>query len=353
MSFEMATGTKQVTERNRFDEARLEDYLKRHLDDFEGPLSVLEFRGGQSNPTFQLSDGVRKWVLRRKPPGRLLGSAHAVDREFRVISALNRVGFPVPRAHAFCDDEGVIGTWFYVMDHVEGRIFSDPLLPGLEPAERRALYASFVEILGRLHLVDFQALGLGDYGRPGNYFSRQIHRWTKQYRAVEPDPPIPAMERLIEWLPAHVPQDDSTSIVHGDYAFNNVIVHPSEPRVVAVLDWELSTIGHPLGDLTYHLSQRRSPTAAMRQKSDDELRALGIPTEAEYVDAYCAVTGRDGVPQLEFYLAFQLFRMAGILQGIGGRVKEGTAAGEGAAELAKSVPGLAEAALAHARTLGA
>ncbi len=349
----MATGTKEVTERNRFDEARLSEFLKRHVDDFEGPLSVLEFRGGQSNPTFQLSDARRKWVLRRKPPGKLLGSAHAVDREFRVISALNRVDFPVPRARAFCDDESVIGTWFYVMDHVEGRILSDPLLPGLEPEERRAIYASFVEVLGRLHLVDFEALGLGDYGKPGNYFSRQIHRWTKQYRAVESETPIPEMERLIEWLPANVPEDDSTSIVHGDYSLSNVILHPSEPRVVAVLDWELSTIGHPLGDLTYHLSQRRSPTARMRTTSDVELKELGIPTEAEYVAAYCAVTGRDGVPQLEFYLAFQLFRMAGILQGIGGRVKQGTAAGEGAAELAKAVPGLAQAALLHATKLGA
>ncbi len=349
----MATGTKAVSERNRFDEARLAEFLRKHVEEFDGPLSVLEFRGGQSNPTFLLSDGSRKWVLRRKPPGRLLGSAHAVDREFRVISALGRVDFPVPRARAFCDDESVIGTWFYVMDHVDGRIIADPLLPGLEPDERRSVYASFIDVLGRLHLVDHEAVGLADYGRPGNYFSRQIHRWTKQYRAVEPETPIPAMERLIDWLPAHVPEDDSATIVHGDYAFNNVILHPVEPRVVAVLDWELSTIGHPLGDLTYHLSQRRSPTAEIREKGDSELRALGIPTEAEYVDAYCAVTGREGVPQLEFYLAFQLFRMAGILQGIGGRVKEGTAAGEGAAELARAVPGLAEAALDHAAKLGA
>ncbi len=348
----LESGIKDVEPRHRFDEARLAEFLKRKLDDFAGPLTVRQFRGGQSNPTYHLSDGARTWVLRRKPPGRLLASAHAVDREFRVISALGRVGFPVPRTRVMCEDEGVIGTIFFVMDEVEGRIFTDHLLPDLTPAERRAIYADKIEVLARLHQIDYEAIGLGDYGRPGNFFARQIHRWTKQYRASDAEP-IPAMERLAEWLPHNIPEDDSTSIVHGDYVLNNMIVHPTEPRIAAVLDWELSTTGHPFGDLTYHLSQRLPPDGPFRGHSDDELRALGIPTVDEYVARYCELTGRDGITDLDFYFAFQLFRSAGIMQGIAGRVKEGTAAGEQAVLVGRRARPLAELALEYAAKLGA
>ena len=349
----LPTGTKEVDPRHRFDEARLASFLRGRLPGFRGPLEVRQFRGGQSNPTYELRTPDGRCVLRRKPPGRLVASAHAVDREFRVLRALEGTGFPAPRALVYCDDAEVIGTPFYVMEHVEGRLLSDLLLRELAASERRAVHEELAATLARLHGLDFTALGLADYGRPGNYFARQIHRWTRQYREAAPEPPIEAMERLAEWLPAHVPDDDSTSLVHGDFGLNNLLFHPGEPRLVAVLDWELSTLGHPLADLTYVLSHRRSPQGRFREKSDDELRALGIPTEAEFVEAYCRHAGRAGVPRLDFYLAFQFFRSAAILQGIAGRVRTGTAAGEGAQELARAVRPLAELALAHAERLGA
>jgi aminoglycoside phosphotransferase (APT) family kinase protein len=348
----IVSGIKEVEPQHRIDVARLEAYLRERLDDLDGSLEVRQFRGGQSNPTYHLSDGRRQWVLRRKPPGVLVASAHAVDREFRILSALHGVDFPVPRPRLLCEDPDVIGTMFYVMDHVPGRVLTDALLPDQTPDERRRIYDSMIEILARLHQIDHEAVGLGDYGKPGNYFARQIHRWSKQYRQSEAGR-IPAMERLIEWLPENIPADDSTSIVHGDYGLNNQIVHPTEPRVIAILDWELSTIGHPFGDLTYHLSQRRSDTSGFRDLDDDALRAKGIPTEAEYVARYCALTGRDGITNLDFYLAFQLFRSAGIMHGIAGRVKAGTAAGEGAEEIGRLAEPLAARALEHARRLGA
>lgn len=349
---QLETGTKEVEPQHRIDETKLVAFLRDHLDDFSGNLEVRQFRGGQSNPTYHLTNGECRWVLRRKPPGKLLASAHAVDREFRVLSALNQVDFPVPRTRVLCEDESVIGTIFYVMDMVEGRVLTDQTLPDATPEERRAIYESQVDTLAKLHHVDYRAIGLGDYGRPGNYFARQVHRWTKQYRASETES-IPAMERLMEWLPQNIPEDDSTSIVHGDYGLNNMVVHPTEPRVVAILDWELSTIGHPFGDLTYHLSQRRSPRNAFLEMSDAELRASGIPTEAEYVARYCSLTGRDEISDLDFYLAFQLFRAAGIMQGIAARVKTGTAAGEHAAEIGQLARPLAERGLEHAAKLGA
>ena len=349
---QLETGTKEVEPQHRIDETKLAAFLREHLEDFSGDLEVQQFRGGQSNPTYHLSSGERRWVLRRKPPGKLLASAHAVDREFRVISALNQVDFPVPRARVLCEDETVIGTIFYIMDLVEGRVLTDQTLPDATPEERRSIYASQIDTLAKLHQVDYRAIGLEDYGRPGNYFARQVHRWTKQYRASETET-IPAMERLMDWLPQNIPEDDSTSIVHGDYGLNNMVVHPTEPRVVAILDWELSTIGHPFGDLTYHLSQRRSPRNAFLEMSDAELRASGIPTESEYVARYCALTGREDIPDLDFYLAFQLFRAAGIMQGIAARVNAGTAAGEHAAEIGRLARPLAERGLEHAARLGA
>lgn len=350
---QIRTGIQEVDARHRLDVGRLEAYLREGIEGFAGPLRVRQFVGGQSNPTYHLADGEREWVLRRKPPGQLVHSAHAVDREFRILSALAKVDFPSPRPRLYCADEAVIGSEFYVMDRIEGRILVDQTLPGWTPEERRSLYASQIAILARLHALDPEAIGLGDYGKPGNYFARQIHVWGKQYATADV-PRSAAMERLIEWLPANVPDDASTSIVHGDYGLNNMIIHPSEPRIVAILDWELSTLGHPLADLTYHLAGRLSPGGQFEGLSDDRLRELGIPTRDEYVRAYCERTGRgEGIPDLDFYLAFHLFRTAGIMFGIAGRAKAGTAAGSEASELGKLALPLAERALALARRLGA
>ncbi len=350
---QIRTGIQEVDPRHRLDVDRLEAYVRERLEGFEGPLRVRQFVGGQSNPTYHLSDGRGEWVLRRKPPGRLVHSAHAVDREFRILSALAQVDFPSPKPRLYCADEGVIGTEFYVMDRIEGRILVDQTLPGWTADERRSLYASQIEILARLHALDPETIGLGDYGKPGNYFARQIHVWGKQYATADV-PKSAAMERLIEWLPANVPDDPSTSIVHGDYGLNNMVVHPSEPRIVAILDWELSTLGHPLADLTYHLSGRLSPGGPFEGLTDARLALLGIPTREEYVRAYCERTGRrDGIAQLDFYLAFHLFRTAGIMFGIAGRAKAGTAAGGEASELGKLALLLAERALELAKSLGA
>lgn len=350
---EIRTGIQEVDPRHRLDVERLEAHLRGKLEGFDGALAVRQFVGGQSNPTYHLSVGRREWVLRRKPPGQLVRSAHAVDREFRILSALSQVGFPVPRPRLYCADESVLGTEFYVMDRVEGRILVDQTLPGFTPEERRSLYASQIDVLARLHAYDPDALGLADYGRAGNYFARQIHVWTRQYRDAGV-PRCDAMEQLADWLPANVPDDSSTAIVHGDYGLNNLILHPTEPRIIAVLDWELSTLGHPLADLTYHLSQRLSPRGHFAGLTEDRLVELGIPTRDEYVAHYCERTGRKaGIEKLDFYLAFHLFRTAGIMFGIAGRAQAGTAAGSEAAELGRLALPLAERALERARALGA
>ena len=344
---EAFAGTKPVEERLAFDVARLEAYMADVIERFAGPLEVVQFKGGQSNPTYRLTAADRTgYVLRRKPPGELLPSAHAVDREYRVITALADTGVPVPRTDALCTDESIVGTWFYLMEYVEGRIFWTGTLPGVEPDERAALYDAMNETLARLHQVDYQAVGLGDFGKPGAYIARQIHRWTKQYRASETER-IDEMERLIEWLPAHIPEPDETSVVHGDYSFQNMIFHPTEPRVVAILDWELSTLGHPLGDFTYHLMPWRLPSSLVRGIADNDLAALGIPSEADYVAAYCRRTGRDGIPDLDFYMAYNMFRMSAILQGIMGRVLSGTAASPHARRMGAMASDLAEAAVAQ------
>lgn len=340
---EQNTGTQEVREAHRFDVRRLEEYLSSHVDGFAGPVTVTEFRGGQSNPTYRLETASANYVLRRKPPGKLLKSAHAVDREFRVISALYSSGFPVPRPYVLCEDEDVIGTAFYVMECVEGRIFWELDLPGLDPDERAAIYDHVNETIAALHTTDYDAIGLGDYGVPGNYFERQVSRWTKQYRASETGT-IAAMDRLIEWLPDNIPDDNSSSIVHGDYRLDNMIIHPAEPRVIAVLDWELSTIGHPLADFTYHLMAWQMPeigigSTGLAGKPIDE---LGIPGEDEYIARYCARTGRDCIPDRNFYAAFNFFRLAAILQGIAGRVRDGTAASKHASQAIKAVQPLAD-----------
>ena len=340
---EQNTGTREVSDAHRFDEQRLLDYLSSRDRSFRGPVSVRQFKGGQSNPTYLLDSASGRYVLRRKPPGKLLKSAHAVDREFRIISALHGTGFPVPRPLLLCDDDTVIGTTFFVMEFVEGRIFWDLDLPGLQPEERAAIYDNVNQTIATLHTIDYEAIGLDDYGKPGNYFARQISRWSGQYRASETGT-VQAMDALMDWLPDNIPDDESASIVHGDFRLDNMIVHATEPRVVAVLDWELSTIGHPLADFTYHLMTWQMPQIGIGSVglAGKDLEQLGIPDEEAYLRRYCQRTGRDdGIADRNFYSAFNFFRLAAILQGIAGRVRDGTAASAHAAEAVKSVEPLA------------
>ena len=340
----MISTTAEVREQHRFDPATLERYMREHVAGFTGSLTVRQFRGGQSNPTYYLTADGKEYVLRRKPPGKLLPSAHAVDREYRVITALGKTGFPVPRTHALCEDDAVVGTAFYIMDCVHGRVLTDPAIPGLTPRERAAIYDSLNEVQARLHTVDWQALGLANFGKPGNYFARQIHRWTQQYRASETEK-IEAMERLIAWMPEHVPPGDETTLVHGDFRLGNTILHPTAPRVVTVLDWELSTLGHPLADLAYNCLPYRF-TREWEGLADKNLAELGIPTEEEYVAVYCRRTGRAGIPDWNFCLAFAMFRLAAIAQGIMGRVIAGTANDPNARERGARARPLAESAWA-------
>jgi aminoglycoside phosphotransferase (APT) family kinase protein len=341
-------GVKPVAETHRFDEARLAAWLEANVEGYEGPLEVRQFKGGQSNPTYQLVTPARKYVLRRKPPGRLLPSAHAVDREFKVISALYPTGFPVAKPYGLCLDETVVGTIFYVMDMVEGRILWDQTLPTYAPAERHAIFMAKLKTLADLHNTDYAAVGLADFGRPGNYFARQIDRWTKQYRASETER-RDDVEKLIAWLPGSVPPDDQTTIVHGDYRLDNMVLHPTEPRVIAVLDWELSTLGNPLADFTYLLMNWVNGAVS----TVPDLTAHGIPTMDEYVAEYCRLTGRAGLPELDWYFAYNAFRLVGILQGIVGRVRDGTANSPQATERAARIPGLAATAWRFARQAGA
>lgn len=318
--------------------------MSSHVESFRGPLKVSQFKGGQSNPTYLLEAESGKYVLRRKPPGKLLKSAHAVDREYRIISALYGADYPVPRPYLLCEDDEIIGTMFFIMEYVEGRIFWELDLPNANPAGRAALYDNVNEIIAKLHSFDYEALGLGDYGRPGNYFSRQISRWTSQYRASE-TAKVEPMDALIEWLPRNIPDDESASIVHGDFRLDNMIVHPTEPRIIAVLDWELSTIGHPLADFTYHLMAWQMPELGIGSVGllGKDLASLGIPDEEGYTALYCERTGRTGgIANRSFYSAFNFFRLAAILQGIAGRVRDGTAASAHAEQAVKSVAPLAD-----------
>lgn len=337
-----------------FDPDRLDDYLRRHVAGYQGPLRVEQFKGGQSNPTFRLSAGGRHYVLRKKPAGALLPSAHAVDREYRVITALRGTDVPVPLTYCYCDDASIIGTPFYVMDCVDGRVFWDPALPELSRADRSALWDDVNRVVAALHSLRPAEVGLADYGRPGNYFERQIARWAKQYRASQTEP-IDAMDRLIDWLPAHMPLEDETRIVHGDLRLDNLIIHPTLPRVAAVLDWELSTLGHPLADLSYHVMTWRLTAEQFRGMAGADLAALGIPAEADYVQRYCERTGREPIDpqQWEFHLAFSMFRLAAILQGIAKRVLDGTASSASAAETGRRARPIAEAAWRQVRALPA
>jgi aminoglycoside phosphotransferase (APT) family kinase protein len=326
---------------HRFDEAALARYLTGRLPGFRGPIEARQFLGGQSNPTYLLRAPSGDYILRRKPPGKLLPSAHAVEREHRVLTALQGSEVPVPRTYLLCEDPDVIGTVFYVMSCVDGRVLRDPALPGLSPADRAALYDDALTVLARLHAIDWGAVGLADFGRPGNYFARQLHRWIGQYRASETER-IDAVERLVAWLPAHVPADDTTTLVHGDFRLGNMVVHATAPRIVAVLDWELSTLGHPLADLGYTCVPYRLPPAIDGVAGLD-LAALGIPSEETSVATYCRLTGRPGIPDWPFYMAFSCFRLAAILQGIMGRVRDGTANDPQARERGARARPLAEA----------
>lgn len=336
------SGTMPVQEKHRFDEQSLARYLREHVEGFEGSLTVRQFKGGQSNPTYHLSAGGREYVLRRKPPGKLLKSAHAVDREYRVISALQHTPVPVAKTYCLCEDDAVIGTAFYVMDCVRGRIFWDPALPELNNSERGALFDEMNRVIAEIHKVDHEAVGLADYGRTGNYFERQIARWTKQYRASETES-IEAMEALMDWLPGNIPDGDETSIVHGDFRLDNVIFHPQEPRIVAVLDWELSTLGHPLADIAFHCMWWQTPNS-IRGLAGMDLAGLGIPDEKSYLQKYCERAGRDLVDEQTwgFCMAFNFFRGAAIMQGIMGRVKDGTAASKQAEMMGRMARPLAD-----------
>ena len=288
------SGTKDVAESHRFDEAALTTWMQANVEGFEGPLEIRQFKGGQSNPTYQLITPSKKYVMRRKPPGKLLPSAHAVDREYKVITALYPTGFPVARSYGLCTDDAVIGTWFYIMDMVEGRILWDQTLPAYEPAERFAIFKAKIETLADLHNTDHEAIGLGDYGKPGNYMGRQVDRWTKQYKASE-TVHLEEMERLIDFLPKSLPEQERTSVVHGDYRLDNMVLHPTEPKVAAVLDWELGTLGEPLADFTYLLMNWVNGSISTLP----DLKAHGLPTLEEAVEIYCQRTNRPGLRNLD------------------------------------------------------
>jgi aminoglycoside phosphotransferase (APT) family kinase protein len=340
----MMSTASEVTARHRFDEARLAEHLAQRLPGFAGPLSVRQFQGGQSNPTYLLETPGRRYVMRSKPGpvAKLLPSAHAIEREFRVMRALAAQGIPVPEMLLLEEDESVIGRAFFVMSHVVGRIFWEQSLPDSNPAERDAIYDEMNRVLAALHAVDVQAAGLADYGKTGNYFARQIGRWSRQYQASETQP-IDSMNRLIERLPQHVPPgDDETAVVHGDYRMDNLIFHPTEPRIIAVLDWELSTLGHPLADLSYQCMSWHIPPGAFRGIAGLDHAALGIPSEAEYIARYCERSGRTGIAHWNFYLAYNLFRIAAILQGVYKRATEGIASSDNALQTGRNVQKLAD-----------
>lgn len=330
-----------VREAHRFDEAALAAYLKHHLPDIGGELLVHQFQGGQSNPTYHLQAGDRQYVLRKKPPGQLLPSAHAVDREFRVMQALQHTDVPVPRMYVLCTDDSVIGQAFYVMEYVEGRVFHDRLMPGVAPAERRAISDSMNDAMARLHRVDWQAVGLADFGKPHGYIGRQIKRWSSQYVASKVEE-CPAMDRVMDWLQTHAPQQAQTSVVHGDFRLGNLLIHPTEPRVIAVLDWELATLGDPLSDLGYNLAGYFLPHEVGMGLQGLDLAAMGIPSLDDCLGAYCRRTGRAGIADFPVYVVFSLFRSAAISAGVYRRGLDGNAADASALERGRTYRAIAE-----------
>ena len=343
--FDEMMGTKPVSERQRFDGEALGMYLRAHIPGFpEGEVAVAQFKGGQSNPTFKLSAGGQHFVLRTKPgpAAKLLPSAHAIDREYRVMDALQKAGFPAPRQFLLCTDESVIGRAFFVMEFIEGRVLWDQSLPGMTPPERAAIYDELNRVISQLHTIDYAAIGLADYGKPGNYFARQIERWTRQYQASATET-IEAMDHLITWLPQHIPAGEATSIVHGDFRMDNMIFHPTEPRILAVLDWELSTLGHPLADFSYHCMSWHITPGQFRGIAGLDLEELGIPSQEQYIATYCARTGATIRPEdFNFYLAYNMFRLAGIMQGIMKRYVDGTASSAQALQNGKAARPMAE-----------
>lgn len=345
------SGTRDVDPRYQLNERALDAWMAENVAGYAGPLTVRQFKGGQSNPTYELTTPTAAYVLRRKPPGVLLPSAHAVDREFQVISALAAQGFPVARSYALCTDDNVIGSMFYVMDKVEGRIFWDLKLPGLTPPERRAIYEAQTDTLAALHAFDPDAIGLSDYGKAGNYFARQVGRWTKQYRASEIEP-IASMDRLIAFLPESLPPEGPSRIVHGDFRLDNMILAPDRAEVRAVLDWELSTLGDPMADFSYLLIGWAIPATLRNGLAGADLEALGIPSVEETVERYAARTGLKPA-NLDWLYAYNLFRLSAICQGIAGRVRDGTAASAHARTMAAQVGPLSDAAWGFAKKAGA
>ena len=351
---EANSGTRDVRAAHRFDEPALARWMAANVDGFSGPLAVDQFKGGQSNPTYRLTTPAKAYVLRRKPPGQLLPGAHAVDREYRVVTALGAAGLPVARTYGLCEDEGVVGTPFYVMDMVEGRIFWEAHLPEVARHDRPAHFDAMNAAIAALHMIDPAAAGLGDYGKAGDYFARQIARWSRQYLGDTAAGRVASMDRLVEWLPANLPsREGETRIIHGDFRCDNMIFHPNEPRVLAVLDWELSTLGDPLADFAYHLMMYRMPAGITAGLLGHDLAAENIPSEDAYVAAYCGRTGRAGIADLDFMIAFNMFRLAAILHGIKGRVARGTAASAHAASAVGQLDGLADLAWAQAERAGA
>jgi len=348
---EANSGTREVSERLRFDEAALARWMDANVAGFRGPLAVHQFKGGQSNPTYRLDSPSGSYVLRRKPPGRLLPGAHAVDREYRVIAALGASAFPVPRVHGLCDDEDVIGTPFYVMDMVEGRIVWEAHFPGLSPTDRAAHFDAMNATIAQLHSLDPQAVGLGDYGRAGGFVERQVARWSTQYEGDVEAGRVPAMDRLVAWLRDNLPADSGDSrVVHGDFRCDNMIFAADAPRVSAVLDWELSTLGDPAADFVYHLMMYRMPAGMFTGLAGLDLAALGIPSEQDYIDAYCHRTGRQSLPNVDYLAAFVMFRLAAICHGIRGRLVRGSASSAHAEATAAVTEPLAELAWKQAES---
>ena len=349
-------GAKLVGVVHAFDVEGLAGWMRQHLPGFTGAASSLtieQFQGGQSNPTYRIScaDG-NCYILRRKPPGKLLPSAHAIDREYRVMLALSGSDVPVPKMLGLCEDPEVIGTAFYLMEYINGRILWEPTLPGMMLAERKAHYAEINRVIAALHGVDYQAVGLGDFGKSGQYVERQVARWAKNYLATTEAPRIPAMDQLIEWLPRHLPAGDETSIAHGDFRLDNLMWHPTEPRVLAVLDWELSTLGHPLSDFAYLMMAWRLPADVFRGMGGEDFTALGIPTEAEFIADYCRRSGRENIPGYEYYLIFNMFRIAAILHGVWARGLQGNASSDNAVIMGRKAGQIADIAWAFARQNG-
>lgn len=335
-------GAGEVRQGFSFDEAALAGWMRTHVDGFEGPLTVRQFKGGQSNPTYQVSTPTRDYVLRRKPPGKTAAGAHAVDREARIMSVLGADGFPVPKIFGLCMDEAVIGTAFYVMEFIRGRVFWSARFEQVPPKDRSLYFDEMNRVIADLHNRSSEALGLEDFGKKGNYFARQISRWSRQYQADEVAGRDANMDRLIEWLPQHIPDDDETGIIHGDFRADNMVFHPTEPRILAVLDWELSTLGHPLGDFINHLMMYRMPPEILSGLKGVDLAALNLPSEEEYLAAYCRRTGRENIPNLDFLFAFAMFRLAAIYHGIRARALRGNASSGYALELASSYAQIAQ-----------